>query len=486
MSTVRATDTTFAALLAAHARRSPTKPAVVAGETRLTYRDLAARVTRVAHGLHRAGVRAGDVVSSQLPNTAEALVLALAVDHLGAVHNPITTIAGSREVDFILRQAGSRVFVDRTDHELLAVDAGDDPIALAPPGPPEATRFLVYTSGSTAEPKGARHSDATLLAECAAQARYHRLGPDEVFVMPSPVAHVSGLIYGVLLPVFLGATSVLLARFDPTEFLATIERERGTFSAGATPFLQGAADHPDVERFDLSSLRVFPCGGADVPPDLIRRARARLGVRTGRGYGSTEFPSITSAAGPDDPDDKRAETDGRPIGENRIRCSSDGEIEAIGPERFLGYLDASLDADAFTDDGWLRTGDLGVIDADGYLTVTGRAKDVVVRLGEKIPAKEVEALLREHPAVADAALVAVPDARTGERGCACLVVAPGASPPSLEDLGPWLLDRGLSRRRLPEQIEVVAELPRTPSGKVDKRALRDRVTPGADRPVRSR
>jgi len=465
--------TTFAALLDTHAHRTPTKLAVVAGDTRLTYAELDARVARVATRFARAGVATGDVVSSQLANCAEALVVALAVDRLGAVHNPITTIAGPREIDFVLGQAESRVFVDRPDHELLDVDPDDDPSPIAAAAPRDVPRFLVYTSGSTADPKGALHSDTTLLVECAAQSTFHGMGHDEVFVMPSPVAHVSGLLYGILLPVYLGATSVLLARWDPTEFLAAIERERGTFSGGATPFLRGAVEHPDLDRYDLSSFRLFPCGGADVPPDLIRRAHERLGVRTGRGYGSTEFPSITSSAGPDEDDDKRAESDGRPIGENRIRLT-DGEIEAIGPELFLGYLDATLDADAFTDDGWLRTGDLGTIDAEGYLTVTGRAKDVVIRHGEKIPAKDVETVVARHPSIAQVAIVALPDARTGERACACIVIAPGATAPSLTELAAFCTEQGLATRRLPEQLEVLDALPQTPGGKVDKRALRAR------------
>ncbi len=465
--------TTFAAILATHAQRQPAKLAVVAGDARLTYAELDGRVARVARRLAGADVHPGDVVSSQLPNCAEAMVLALAANRLGAVHNPIATIAGPREIDFVLGQAASRVFVDTADHELLRIDESDDAAPIDPPAPADVPRFLVYTSGSTAEPKGALHSDATLLTECAAQSAYHEMRTDEVFVMPSPVAHVSGLIYGVLLPLYLGATSVLLARWDPTEFLEAIERERGTFSGGATPFLQGATDHPDLDRFDLSTFRLFPCGGADVPPDLIRRAQSRLGVRTGRGYGSTEFPSITSSAGPGEADERRAETDGRPIGRNRIRLA-DGEIEAIGPEMFLGYLDSSLDADAFTADGWLRTGDLGTIDADGYLTVTGRAKDVVIRNGEKIPAREVEAMLAQHPSVARVAVVALADPRTGERACACVVVAHGLPTPTLDDLAAFCFERGLARRRLPEQLVLVEALPLTPQGKVDKRALRDR------------
>ncbi|MGH9026720.1 MAG: AMP-binding protein, partial [Acidimicrobiia bacterium] len=307
-----------------------------------------------------------------------------------------------------------------------------------------------------------------------AQAAYHGMTSAEVFVMPSPVAHISGLLYGELLPIRLGATSVLMPVWDPGRFLELVAAERGTFCGGATPFLRGVVEHPELFRHDLSSLRLFPCGGADVPPDLIRAAIADLGVRTGRGYGSTEFPSITSSAGPGEPDDKRAETDGRPVGANQVRLRDD-EIEARGPELFLGYRDPALDADAFTDDGWFRTGDLGVLDSEGYLTVTGRRKDIVVRSGEKISAREIEDLLERHPRVGAVAVVAVPDEITGERACACVIPVGGGDPPILAELGEYLLDLGLSRRKVPEQLEVVAELPMTPSGKVKKHELRARL-----------
>jgi cyclohexanecarboxylate-CoA ligase len=474
------TPATCSEALARWASVQPAKTAVVDDERRLTYKELDALVERVAAALRHGGIRPGDVVSSQLPNGISSLALCFAANRLGAIHNPIVTIYRERELDFIRTQAQSARFVDDPDDELFhsgvaALPRGQHGDAKSP------ERFLLYTSGSTADPKGVLHSDRTLLAECAAQAGYHRMTGDEVFVMPSPVGHISGLLYGILLPIWLGATSVLMPEWDPSRFLELVEAERGTFCGGATPFLAGVVDHPDLDRYDTSSLRLFPCGGADVPPDLIRRAIARLGVRTGRGYGSTEFPSITSSAGPDETEDRRAETDGRAVGANKVRIreaeggGGEGEIEARGPELFLGYRDSALDADAFTPDDWFRTGDLGVVDADGYLTVTGRLKDVVVRSGEKISARELEDLLGDHPNVASVAVVAVPDPRTGERACACVVARDPSAPPAFAEFGEFLLARGLSRRKLPEQLAIVDALPMTASGKVDKQALREQV-----------
>jgi len=468
--------TTFSQVLAAHAVRRPERRAVVDDTTGLTYRELDAFVDTIAGRLLAAGVGPDDVVTSQLSNSVESLALCYAANRIGAVHNPLIPRLGARERGFVVEQARSTVVIDVPDHDLLTTGAGSPVGTRARPVPSgsDRPRFLCYTSGSEAEPKGALHTDRTLLAECAAQAAYHGLDEREVFVMPSPVAHVSGLVYGVLLPIYLGATSVLMGRWDPGEFLALVEAERGTFSAGAPPFLTGAVDHPDLDVRDVSSLRVFPCGGADVEPDLIRRATTRLEVRTGRGYGSTELPSITSAAGPDEPVERRATTDGRPIGENQVRIN-DGEIEARGPELFVGYRDPALDAAAFTSDGWFRTGDLGRLDADGYLTVTGRRKDVIVRSGETISARELEDLLRDHPKLAAVAVVALPDSGTGERACACIVPATADDPPALADVVAFLERAGLSRHKLPEQIETLDVLPTRASGKVDKRALRDRL-----------
>lgn len=469
---------TFARALDAATSAHPDKPALVDGNRRLTYRDLHALVERTAGALAAAGAGPGDVITSRLANGVEAVVVCFAACRLGAVHNPVVTSHGDHELRTITLDARSALLVDGPEHEIFH----QPPRRPVPPDAtaPDERRFLLYTSGSTARPKGVLHSDSTLLAECAAQAAFHRLGGAEVFIVPSSVAHVSGLNYGVLLPVVLGATAVLMARWDPGEFLALVEAERATFCGGAPAFLQGAADHPDVARRDLSSLRVFPVGGADVPPDLVRRATRRLGIRTGRGYGSTEFPSITSTAGPDTPDELRATTDGRPIGTNQVRIRDD-EIEARGPELFCGYTDPTLDSEAFTADGWFRTGDLGMIDTAGYLTVTGRRKDIIIRLGEKISAREVEQLLGEHPEVREVAVVALPDARTGERACACVVPVDPSSPPPLAELARFLETRGVSRRKHPEQLVILDALPTTPAGKTDKQTLRAQILTATSR-----
>lgn len=467
--------TSFAAVLAGHAARDPGKVAVVDDERRLTYAEVDSLAGSVAAALVERGVGPGDVVSSQLPNSVEAYVLCVAVNGLGAVHNPVVMIYRERELAFIRGEAEPAVVIDRIDDEVFAPRSVSG--AAVPGGPPfvsggdRGPRFLLYTSGSTAAPKGVMHSDATLAAECAAQTTYHELEAGEVFVIPSSVAHISGLLYGVLLPMWLGATSVLMGRWDPERFLELVEREGGTFSGGAPQFLREAVDLAATRSYDLSSWRVAPVGGADVDPGLVVAA-GELGVRSGRGYGSTEFPSITSSSGPHEPERRRSQTEGRPIGTNEIRIL-DGEIQARGAELFLGYRDPSLDGDAFTADGWFRTGDLGAIDADGCLIVTGRLKDVIIRSGEKISARELEVLLGSHPGVREAVVVPRPDPRTGERACAVVVPMVAAAPPTLAELCGFLRDAGLSIRKLPEQLEVVDALPRTAARKIDKAALRE-------------
>ncbi len=307
--------------------------------------------------------------------------------------------------------------------------------------------MLMYTSGTTAEPKGVLHTHNTLIAEVQSLARIHALSPGDRTLMPSPLTHISGVIHAILAPALLGTSAVFMERWDAGEGLALIARERVTYMVGAPTFLQDLVDHPDRPRHDLSSLRLFSCGGASVSADLIRRARAVLGCVAKRVYGSTEFPTITTTDAADAAS-MGIETEGRPIAPAEVRIvdgdgralgpGGEGEIQARGPECFVGYAVPSLNAEAFTADGWFRSGDLGTLDAAGYLRVTGRLKDIVIRKGEKFSVRELEGLIARHPAVADAAVLALPDPRTGERACAVIALRPGTAL-TLDELAAFVL-----------------------------------------------
>jgi len=496
---------------------APDAIAVVDGGVRATFAALGADAERVATALGTLGVVAGDVVAVQLPNWRETVVAFLAIARLGAVATPVLPIHRRRELGFILGQSAAKVlFVPGRyrdcDHRTLAaelrpslpalahvVTVRDDPpvgglaydsllsargTAGAPATDAAAIALLLYTSGTTADPKGVLHSHETLLSEARSLGPVHGLGPGDRVLMPSPLTHISGFMHAVLVPAALGTGAVLMDRWDTGRALALIAAERVTYMIGAPTFLRDLAASPDLARHDLRSFRLFSCGGADVDPTLVRDAATKLGCVAKRVYGSSEFPTVTTC-GPDDPPARRVDSEGRPIGAAEIRLVDDdgaavpagveGEILARGPECFLGYLDATLDADAFTPDGWFRTGDLGAVDADGYLRITGRKKDIIIRKGENISARELEDLLAAHPAVAEVAVVGVPDPAAGEIACAVLRLKPGAPAPALADLTSYLQARGLSRRKLPERLAIVADFPRTASGKIVKRALRARL-----------
>ena len=496
------------------ARRTPGAPAVIDAAACLTYADADRRIAATAASLQDLGVARAEVVSWQLPNWHEAYVLHQAILRIGAVSNPIIPIYRQRELTYILNEAGSRVFVmpevfrgfSHTDmlaeiraslpaleHVVLCrpsrasrlPDFTDLAAGDRQPGPversPDDPMLLLFTSGTTALPKGAVHTHNTLDYENRSIIDVFGLTGTDVVFMPSPVSHITGLLYGLQLPAMLGTAVVFQDVWDPGTALRLIERHRCTFTVAATPFLHGVTYHPQLGSYDVSSLRVFACGGADVPPGLIRDARARLGCVASRIYGSTEFPTL-STCGPDDPPDKGAFTDGRVIGaaEGRVvdaddretRAGEVGELLVTGPELFLGYLRPGDDAGVFTADGWFRTGDLAARDADGYLTIRGRKKDIVLRGGENISVAEVEDLLFDHPLIGEVAVVAMPDPVMVERACA-FVVPPGDVPPTLDDLASYLIGRGVARQKIPERVEVVTELPKTLSGKVQKFRLRE-------------
>lgn len=498
--------------------RVPDRTAVVDGSQTLSYRELSRRAQAFARGLQALGVARGDVVTVQLPNWWEAIVACHGTLALGAVVNPVIPIYRDAEVGFIVDEARPRALViphrfrdfDFVAMAQRAVARHADPptvMVVRPEGPlpdgflafddvcddatvdesdtddapihdavAEDICLLLYTSGTTADPKGVLHSHQTLSYENRSIIDLFGLSDTDAVFMPSPVTHITGFLYGVLLPPMLGVAAVLLDIWAPAAALELVQRHRCRFTVGATPFLQGLTDA--YERVGIrSELTTFACGGADVPPELVRTATDVLGAAVMRVYGSSEFPTV-SCGHPDDPLDLRATTDGRPIGPVECRLNpsdaATGELLVSGPEMFLGYLDAALNGDAFTADGFFRTGDLATISADGAVTIRGRLKDIIIRNGENISAREVEDLLYEHPIVADAAVVAMPDEQTGEKACAFVVPTPGAAL-TLDEICTHLETRRVARQKFPERLEIVDELPRTASGKVQKFLLRDRL-----------
>ncbi|MGW6156680.1 AMP-binding protein [Streptomyces sp. NPDC055144] len=496
----------------------PDALAVVDGDRRLTFADVDRQATALAAALHARGIGQDDVVSFQLPNRAEAVVLFQAIMKVGAVAHPIVPIYRGHELRFILRQARTKMaFVpgryrdfdypdlyrrlrddlpelrevvvvggDADDGasswETLLGSAGPDPEAAVdalPEPDPDQVCLLLYTSGTTADPKGVLHSHNTLVFENFSMIDQFALNERDVIFNPSPVTHITGVNCALVLPFLLGAPVVLQDLWDPVLALRRITGNRASFSIFSTPFLTGllAAEAADVTA---PTLRYVVCGGAAIPDDLTRRSADRLAVVT-RMYGATEGPSVT-AADRWDPAWVRSRTDGTPLVPTEVVVSDGaggtappgvlGEVLWRGPDTCLGYLDERLNEAAFTPDGWFRSGDLARFDEHGALHIEGRIKDVVNRSGEKISVHEVENLLREHPAVAEVAVVAGPDDRTGERACA-FVVTGGERELTLQDIGAHLTVREVATQKIPESLFVVDSLPYTASGKIKKFALRE-------------
>lgn len=509
-------------LLRQCAREFPDRVAVIDRKRRASFGQLEERTRRLAASLADLGVGPGDVVSFQLPNWLEAVEVYQAVLRLGAVANPLIPIYRAREARFILRQARTKVLVipasfrgfdypamyrelspelpelahviavgDRREGCLAYEDlaSGAAPEGIEREKNPGDVSLLLYTSGTTADPKGALHSHNTLLYEARYIADWFRMNETDVIFNPSPVTHITGVLCALNIPFFLGCPVVLQDVWDADAALALIERERCTFMIFATPFLQGLTYAPRREQFDLGSIRYVVCGGADIPLSIMRDATDRLGCVV-RQYGATEAPSTTCCT-VRDPFEKRAGTDGRwmlPTHGKLLRDDGSpaaagevGEVVWRGPDMFLGYLDPRLNDDAFTPDGHFRTGDLAVMDDDGYLKVVGRKKDIINRGGEKISPAEIEDLLFRHPAVREAAVVAMPDEVMVEKGCAFVVPESGREF-SFRDMTRHLEAAGLARQKFPERLEVVPELPRTASGKVQKFALRERLWQDRSRP----
>jgi len=494
------------------AQRWPDQPMLVSRQgDRATFGQYHDRVLTMAAGLASTGVRPGDVVSWILPTWVDTVVLAGALSRLGAVQNPIIGIYRQREVGFCARQAGSKYLISPAtfggfDYAAMATDiAGeveglrtltvgpgsfpqDDSAALpaALEAQPDETRWICYTSGTTADPKGARHSDQTVGAFGGPMAERLDVQPGDRYSLTFPFPHIGGI--GLLfMALERGCTHLLDETVDPEATVAFLSEQRCTHAGTGTPFyLMYLAAQQQMDRPLFGDLKVCPGGGAPIPPALHRRVVDELGgVGVASGWGLTEAPVLTNGT-VDDPDEKLATTEGRALPRvDLIAVSSDGavcaagtegELRAKGPQVMLGYMDSSLDAEAFDADGYYRTGDLGIIDADGYVTITGRLKDIIIRHGENISAKEVEDLLFALDGIADAAVIGLPDALTGESVCAVVVPAEGAEV-TLDGLAAALGAGGLRRQAIPERLETVTALPRNPAGKVLKRELQQRFGP---------
>src|SRR3954462_15644051 len=467
-----------------------------------TFADVELAARRLAGGLRARGVGPGDAVAIQLPNWVEAAVAFWASAFLGAVVVPIVHFYGRRELSHIIPAARPKVFITAEEFGrmkyqpdlcadvpivgLVGADVGareehehrfddllaDEPLAGTIAADPASPALIAFTSGTTSKPKGVIHSHQTLSFETRQLLANYT--PDRGRQLTAtPVGHFIGMLGAFLIPVLEGASIDLCDVWDPGQVLKLIEREGLSIGGGPPYFVTSVLDHPDCTPEHLRHFTTVGLGGSTVPAAVTRRL-ADLGMFVFRSYGSSEHPSITGSS-PSAPEDRRLYTDGNPRPGVEIRLGPDGEIYSRGPDLCLGYTDPELTAEAFDEDGWYRTGDVGVLDEDGYLTITDRKADVIIRGGENISALEVEEVLLAMPAVAEAVVVAAPDARLGERGTAVLRLKPGQTMPTLDEVRDRFKRAGVARQKWPEELHEIDEFPRTASGKVQKFLVRQDI-----------
>lgn len=493
---------------------------VATGErTDMTWADLDRAASRAAVGLHRLGVRHGDVVTCQVPNSWQFAAAYLGCARIGAVFNPVMPIFREHELLFMLNHGESKIFIvpricRNFDHEAMAegmkhqlphlrqivvVDGlgensfdalladpalDDDPdlqriITEARPHANEVHQ-LVYTSGTTGEPKGVMHTTNTMMSNLIPYAQRLGLSAKDVVGMASPMAHQTGFMYGLLLPIYLRARMLMLDGWDRRLKAQMVQDDKISFTMASTPFLMDLTQAVEEGKFDSRSLRIFLCAGTAIPGAVVERARQVMpDTKVVSAWGLSENGAVT-VVDPSDDDERSVNTDGSALPgvelqirdpEGNVRPTGEvGEIFVRAWSNFGGYLKRphlnGVDAD-----GWFDTGDLGRLDERGYLRITGRSKDIIIRGAENIPVVEVENLLFKHPAIHQAAIVAYPDDRLGERACAFVIVKPGASF-DFDEMKRYLGERQLAIQYWPERLEVRSELPSTASGKIQKFALR--------------
>jgi acyl-CoA synthetase (AMP-forming)/AMP-acid ligase II len=362
--------------------------------------------------------------------------------------------------------AAARPFADQLDADPLAAPLWIDP---------DAPALVAFTSGTTRDPKGVIHSHRTIGYEARQlDDMLPRLGPPPI--VGAPVGHFMGMLMAFLVLLVREQPVNLIDVWDPGAVLDWMRDDHLGVTGGSTYFLTSLLDHPGFSDDHLACMPWSGLGGSPIPVAVAERARA-LGIRLLRSYGSTEHPSITGSR-LDEPEVKRLTTDGRPLPSVELRLDEDGQIVTRGADCFLGYTDPALTARAFDDDGWYHTGDVGVLDDDGYLTITDRISDIIIRGGENISAQEVEELLMGLDAVAEVSVVAEADERLGEHAAAVVRVRDGHPLPTLDDVRAHLARAGLAKQKWPEAIYGVVEFPRTASGKVQKFRLRDDLRTG--------
>lgn len=513
------------------AREHPDKTAVVSYRYdaqephRLSYATLARYIERTAAALLHLGLGRGDVVSVQLPNRWQFNVAALAVHRIGAILNPVIPIHREREVGFITKLLETKAFItigvhrdfdypnmlrglcgagSSIRHRIICegeVQAGElsfEQDILGRPWEDEYRQALAalrvdadaisdiqFTSGTTGEPKGVGHTFNTQYARARTIFETLRLSAGDTVFMPSTLAHSTGYVYGCITPAMLGMTAVYQDRWEPARALDIIAREQVVWSFTSPTFIVDLLRAHRERPLDLASLRYFVSGGAKIPSALVHQADQEIGMRLIAVWGMTENGAVT-VTHPDEPLEAAAQSDGKPcpwmelrivdpVSKAELPAGADGELQVRGANQMLGYvLRPALTAQAFDDAGWFDTGDIAQADDQGHIRITGRTKDLIIRGGENIPVAALEDALYEHPALAEVAVIAVPDERLGERACVVVVPRAGSPAPTLADINDHLRRLGISRSYWPERLEVVEAMPRTLSGKIQKFALRQR------------
>ena len=510
-------DTTLVDSARAAVAQDPAKILLTEGDRQVSRGEAWDAALRLAGFFHARGLVPGDVVAFQLPNWTETAIIALAARMSGLVINPIPPIYRESELAYILSDCGAKlIFVPQVfrkfDHAAMLAglqsdlpgladivvvrgsgaltwaDAiGFDPLdeALLPRVDPANVLMVMYTSGTTGKPKGVMHTHYGFDHRTRAMGEAWNIGPDDVVFMPSPVTHITGAFWVFDMPWVRGCRSVLIDVWAADDGIRCIEENGCTVSGGATPFLQQILDTTREKPGVLSRLRLFFCGGTTVSPDLILQASETFpGCLFFRAYGSTEMTTATLGIHDAAQAELGAHTDGEIIypvefrlldgnGET-IADGEDGEIWARGPGLFVGYLHPDDNDGAFDADGFFDMGDLGRRVHGNFIVITGRKKDIIIRSGENISPKEVEDVLYTHPAVAEVAIVAMPSATTGEKGCAFIIPRAGQTI-DMPEIRRFLDTVGLARQKFPEHLELVDDLPRVPSGKVKKDVLRLRA-----------